>query len=244
MSEASCPKLYETETIRNWKALTDWYSSQKKRFSGWMFRGQERSQWDLKPSLERAICRFEKQWSDVSGIERGLIRRFKRQIHQFPNDAPSKKLPLMECLALMQHHGAPTRLLDWTYSFFVAVYFAFESVQPGGLCAVWALDHDWARDTARAQFPEDVQSLIKKNTLAERDETIRGILQHEPPLSIVYPMNPLRLNQRLVLQQGIFLAPCNIAKPFMKNLEALNVAGDVETHFLKLQILVDEPFLQ
>ena len=41
----------------------------------------------------------------------------------------------------MQHYGAPTRLLDWSYSPFVATYFAIESST--GASAVWAINGDW-----------------------------------------------------------------------------------------------------
>jgi len=44
----------------------------------------------------------------------------------------------------MQHHGAPTRLLDFSYSIYVAAYSAMESAD--GDSALWAVDGLWAMD--------------------------------------------------------------------------------------------------
>lgn len=46
----------------------------------------------------------------------------------------------MEWLALMQHFGAPTRVLDITKSSYVAAYFAIEDATAGDDCAVWAIN--------------------------------------------------------------------------------------------------------
>ena len=51
-------------------------------------------------------------------------------------------------VSTMQHHGAPTRLLDFTYSVYVAAYFALENADSDG-CAVWAVNGPWTLDRAR-----------------------------------------------------------------------------------------------
>jgi len=53
----------------------------------------------------------------------------------------------VEWLALMRHYGAPTRLMDWTWSFYVAVFFAMHDIPPESEdnCAVWALNLDELR---------------------------------------------------------------------------------------------------
>jgi hypothetical protein len=78
-------------------------------------------------------------------IESGLLRRFKRQAHHYISNPPEENDPL-EWLALMQHYGAPTRLLDWTYSFFVALYFRRFAHFPANLLKL--LDPSFAKSTA------------------------------------------------------------------------------------------------
>ena len=58
--------------------------------------------------------------------EARAIRIFRRKAHNYLDD-PRALDDDLRCLALMQHHGAPTRLLDFTKSPYVAAFFALES---------------------------------------------------------------------------------------------------------------------
>lgn len=83
-----------------------------------LFRGQSDSTFDLIPSLGRnrtSVCDIS-----IFNEERNLIEMAKLKLPEiFHND-----LQPLELLALLQHHGVPTRLLDITENALVALYFA------------------------------------------------------------------------------------------------------------------------
>ena len=105
-------KFYNTEIIDSWEQLIKWYDSTTIGGEQWIFRGVEDSRWGFVTSLERAIKSFgiDPNQHSVSGIEGGLIKRFIRQSHHYLAHLPEEE-NVLEWLALMQHYGAPTRLL-------------------------------------------------------------------------------------------------------------------------------------
>ena len=228
-------EIWETRAYQHWNELIDHYRDPGRNWKNWLFRGQGNSKWGLQSSLERAaLDRFHVEPHEMPDVEAGLLRRFKRQIHHFVSVVPSDD-DFMEWAALMQHYGAPTRVLDWTYSFFVAVYFALEAARPGDRCAVWALDRDWWWRRAKSALPDDVRDLLHNDPNAKRPETVRSILLRDEPLPLVFPLNPFRLNERLVVQQGVFLVPGDIRRGFMDNLRELHV-DDGPPRLIKLEI--------
>jgi hypothetical protein len=102
----------------------------------WIFRGQSDADWPLAPLIERIQLT---NGYDIREAERGMLLAFKRRAHQYLQHPPEDK-DTLEWLALMQHYGAPTRLLDWTRSPHVATFFALAEADPEKGSAGWAVD--------------------------------------------------------------------------------------------------------
>jgi len=225
----------------NWDALLDYYRTLRVGEKRWVFRGQTNADWGLEATLERQSRRFSIDFSELSKIERGLVRKFQRETSLYISAQPKKK-DLMQWLALMQHCGAPTRLLDWTYSFFVAAYFAFETVKPESRCAIWMIDYEWLRERVKESVPDLVRSLIERDEDLKKFKTVNCLLNHSPPISTVCRLSPFHLNKRLVLQQGVFLAPGDVTRSFMDNFHVLCSSRNSRDHFVKLILDADLSF--
>jgi len=207
----------------------------------WLFRGQTNAEWGLETTLERLARRFSIDFSELSKIEQGLLRKFQREASLYISTPPNKN-DNMQWLALMQHHGSPTRLLDWTYSFFVATYFAFETAKLDSYCAIWMIDYDWLREKTKESVPDYIRSFIEKDEDIKKPKTVKAIIDNSPPSSTVCRINPFHLNERLVLQQGTFLVPGDVTKSFMDNFYGLCSSETSRDHFVKVILHADLSF--
>jgi FRG domain len=126
-----------------------------KRF---LFRGQGNADWPLRSTFDRSYSKAQAASRDT--LAKDLIREFYDECERFsawryPIDDP-------RVLAMAQHHGLPTRLLDWSFSPYVAAYFAFswfmfekEGEQTGNV-AIWILN----RDEVQKKAPEGQLQII------------------------------------------------------------------------------------
>lgn len=117
--------------------VKEWDEIQNLARRGWLYRGQRSASWPIQTSLERYCDRQGVSGPERPRIEAELFREFRRTYHHYADHVPDPS-SVLEWMSLMQHHGAPTRLLDFTYSIFVACYFALEAAD--GDAAVWACD--------------------------------------------------------------------------------------------------------
>jgi len=84
-----------------------------------VFRGHSSTDYGLVPSVGRGS--FESKSGKIN--DREILNAFQRDAHGLVSALPASE---WEWLSLAQHHGLPTRLLDWTHNVMVALYFAVE----------------------------------------------------------------------------------------------------------------------
>ncbi|MBN1762705.1 MAG: FRG domain-containing protein [Methanomicrobia archaeon] len=189
---------------------------------GWAFRGQDTSKFPAS-SLERHCKSLNLSGNNVADLEVKLIREFARRYHLYAGRAPPEKGYTLEWLSLLRHYGTPTRLVDFTYSFFIAVYFALE--KEGEDAVVWAVNVTQLKkeaDKCIASKLSEGQRLLKEYNKKRDGAPFRALfMRPNDRLRFVYPANPLRLNERLTIQQGVFLAPGDVTATFEENMEAL-----------------------
>lgn len=112
------------------------------------FRGQSDNRFCLETTLMRLNERY-------AALERHLLRNFKKYAHRDVVERDS----LWHWLSVAQHHGLPTRLLDWSYSPLVAMHFATASLDTFGVDgAVWAINYERAHE----RVPEPLLNELRK----------------------------------------------------------------------------------
>ncbi|WP_233148355.1 FRG domain-containing protein [Rhodopirellula sp. MGV] len=114
-----------------------------------VFRGHQSADWCLTPSFDRTYSSIPLERRPKLAKE--LMENFTRYVGEYdPKSIRSRRIgpdeDEMWLMALAQHHGLPTRLLDWSRSPYIASYFAFTDLLISGMScesthvAIWAMD--------------------------------------------------------------------------------------------------------
>lgn len=104
-----------------------------------LFRGQRCDDWNLTPRIARTT--FRRRYSSLLDAERKMLEEFERL--SLPHVTNRDMASPWDRLALAQHHGLPTRLLDWTTNPLVALWFAIDKPpERNRNAAVWAFEAD------------------------------------------------------------------------------------------------------
>jgi hypothetical protein len=127
--------IYEEIRLNSWNDCRDLFDKLYGKW--WAFWGQKDASWHLSTSLERSATRQRYLLGFLPDCESNILKDFRRRAHHYLNSHPSDD-NLLEWLALIQHYGGPTRLIDFTHSPYVAAFFAVE--QADSDAAVWAIN--------------------------------------------------------------------------------------------------------
>jgi len=199
--------------------------------NNYVFRGLSENVDDnlLDSSFDRIISILESQGHKISNNKRWLyeaylLYEFKRRAHFYlgesnvpnPND-------FLEWLSLMRHYGAPSRLIDFTYSFYIALYFAIYRTRKDKDACIIAINWEWLVNKVESEL---VHNHTRKKKKYFQDSKVfheyamvyrkKGIMMK--PKSFIIPVRPFRSNERIHMQQGLFLCPANINLTFEENL--------------------------
>lgn len=211
-----CAEDTQTTVIR----VRDWEEARRigKSLRRWLFRGQRKAKWSLKSSLERAFENKGIPITRTDPIEEMILMDFKSAAHLFSTNVP-KNEDTIAWLSLVRHHGGPTRLLDFTESFYVAAYFALDGAT--GDCAIWAFNRiDHVKKVMDVIDSLCKQLKIDSDVSLDRkfDEILRKAIAGDVKANVVITMAPSQRNERQFLQQGLAIIPLNLRKGYMEAL--------------------------
>ena len=188
------------EEIDSWDQYLKLVNS--KKYADWAFRGQRDADWQLWPTITRELQNRTVNPNYWTRQEHRNIRIFQRKAIHFLEKVP-ETADLFRWMAIMQHHGAPTRLLDFTWSPYVAAFFALESATSNS--AVWAINTFVVGTYCFGpQVPEDNEIPSPQKAMAFYGyDNIDDVAIGEPFFK----------NQRMIAQSGTFACPFDLERP-------------------------------
>jgi hypothetical protein len=230
--------LYIETTINN---CNDLFQLNQNFMSQFIFRGQANSEWKLKTSLERLVERLHPN-NRVRKLpiyyEQDMIDEFKWKYPIYEKNLIPQKDEYIEWLSLMQHYGAPTRMLDFSYSLYVALFMAIDNSYYDN-SSIWAINKNIIGEKSFLAYREkhklgssavltkELDNYIYEcanksisSCLFRLNPTINNLFEAKQNNDL-FIVRPRRCNERINRQQGLFVIPDDICVPFEEILQSL-----------------------
>lgn len=214
---------------RTIKSLSDLLTALREDLKGHIdpvwYRGHSKQDWKLVPGYHR----LKKPAS-----ENDLMNKFRQNANLLVELSPRSEF---DWLFVMQHYGVPTRLLDWTESPLVALYFAVTE-HPRADGALWLLKpielnkQTTAKPDEAKYIPSFEDDALKSySTIAVEKGNLKGIL----PVAVIATRN----NNRIQAQLGAFTISHNTKTPIEEIGDKKHVAKYTISSASKPKIIED-----
>ena len=212
---------FETE-LEHWNDLTQLNHGFTSRF---VYRGQSDSEWGLSSSLERLVKLYHPfpsgYFAILDGYAEEILKDFKWKYPIYSkNPAPNDEDTLEWC-SILQHYGAPTRMVDFTYSPYIALYIAIEN-STTRYCSIWCLNKDVYTSPVVQELSKKTDECLTSQYELEKymheqvNLRLRGCILKDVQPGI-FLVRPKLTNERICRQQGLFAIPGKMAISFEDN---------------------------
>jgi hypothetical protein len=147
---------------------------------------------------------------DRTGWEQNILVQFKKLVRNYPIANPPDDEDIIGWLALMQHYGGPSRLLDWTRSSHIALYFALLGVSVETYSAIWAVNRSWLDETSASIIADHDPCRPDLRQFDAKYDYISDLLRRTRRLhlgsdAVVVSVIPRSPDDRMKAQQAEFL---------------------------------------
>jgi hypothetical protein len=174
--------------------------------SPYVFRGQSADY-----PLLSSLMRINDDWTALPDLERHLLRNFKKYAHSaVARDNALNLGSEWQWVSIAQHHGLPTRLLDWSYSPFVAMHFATANLdwmnQDGVIwCANTGVIQGWLPPALKRCLADAGTSVFTVEMLEQQCAGFDSLTQaFSPENDFAVFFEPPSLDLRIVNQVALF----------------------------------------
>ena len=182
--------------------------------NNYVFRGQSDADWGIQSTLERILGEhrgsdFARKFEDYS-LD---VFRSKYHIYSGSEHTPKSKL---SWLSIMQHYGVPTRLIDFSTSPYIALYFALETYDPlsSKPLSIFCLDYSGIMEKSIDYIKrKDSQFKESRQTIQGQQDSIFEKTVDRYKYDIAWITEPIELNARIDRQSGTFLISGNLETP-------------------------------
>lgn len=200
-----CLYMSNDITVKSWTELQDalfsnsWDPALGRYRSSFVYRGLSDVDHTLKTSLTRLGGSFE-------ALEGHLLRNFRKYARK---DRITQEMnTIWNLLALAQHYGLPTRLLDWTYSPYVALHFSTSELSlfdTDGViwCVNYVKTNEFLPHRLRYILSEEGSNIFTAEMLQLACTTIKEFDTLQKSEFVVF-LEPPSLDERIINQYALF----------------------------------------